>query len=388
MGVCRFPGEAVDPFGYLVLRLARFAAACALLLVVAACEASSAPEAGASEGGADAGTTVGLDGASNDDGSAVCQSVAAAAEYVPPVVQLVLDISGSMADDAAGGGGSKWTVTRKALNAAINGPSGLPDVAAVGIGYFPGPMGQGGGPCFAEQVGVALAQLDANQRQAVTTSLASAVPSGPTPTHDAYFFGGYTLNQSKLVGNRFLVLVTDGEATHGAMCSDVPDADALVALVADGLAGGNATFVVGSPGSENARNTLSRMAVAGGTARPGCAEAGPDFCHFDMTTSIDLAADLGSALGAIVGATLGCDYELPPAPDGQELDHALVNVAVTSGEGAREELRRDTSGTCGLGWDWSPDSSRVVLCGADCDRVKQDPAARVDILFGCRTKVL
>jgi hypothetical protein len=39
------------------------------------------------------------------------------------------------------------------------------------------------------------------------------------------------------------------------------------------------------------------------------------------------------------------------------------------------------------GWQYSADGTKVLLCGSACDEVRSDPNAKVDIEFGCETKV-
>src|SRR5262245_16353202 len=51
----------------------------------------------------------------------VCAGESAGAEIAPAVLQLVVDTSGSMDDDAPGARSSKWDVTRNAVLAAIDG---------------------------------------------------------------------------------------------------------------------------------------------------------------------------------------------------------------------------------------------------------------------------
>jgi hypothetical protein len=44
------------------------------------------------------------------------------------------------------------------------------------------------------------------------------------------------------------------------------------------------------------------------------------------------------------------------------------------------------------GWYYDTDprvsSARVLVCAATCDRFKGEPNARVDLVFGCATKVI
>jgi hypothetical protein len=151
-------------------------------------------------------------------------------------------------------------------------------------------------------------------------------------------------------------------------------------------ASGVKTFVIGSPGSEGAREDLSRMAEAGGTAAPGCSHDGPTYCHFDMTEEQDFAAALTEALGTISGLALSCSYDIPDPSGAQTLDPSRVNVLFTAPGAETELILQDASGACNDGWQYSDDGARVLLCGGTCDRVR-DSDGTLTLEFGCTTEV-
>jgi hypothetical protein len=66
--------------------------------------------------------------------NAACTGWSAEGENLPAVLQLVVDVSGSMDDDAPGSNQSKWEVTRDALSEAIE---SLPASVAAGVLYYP-----------------------------------------------------------------------------------------------------------------------------------------------------------------------------------------------------------------------------------------------------------
>jgi hypothetical protein len=146
------------------------------------------------------------------------------------------------------------------------------------------------------------------------------------------------------------------------------------------------TFVIGSPGSEGARESLSRMAEAGGTARSSCSHSGPDYCHFDMTRSGDFERDLRDALGTISGLALSCAYDIPAPPSGQLLDRDRVNVLFTPAGSDAELIPRSPSGSCREGWQYSDDGAQVLLCPSTCDRI-QSAQGSLSLEFGCATLV-
>jgi hypothetical protein len=79
----------------------------------------------------------------------------------------------------------------------------------------------------------------------------------------------------------------------------------LAEVAPTALSAGIQTWVIGAPGSELARSTLSNMAVAGGTRRADdCTPGAPQNptvgdCHYDMTIG-DFQSTLATALDHIL----------------------------------------------------------------------------------------
>lgn len=320
-----------------------------------------------------------------------CAGQTAGTEVAPSVLQLLVDTSGSMDQDAPGRG-SKWVQTRQALLGAID---NMPGDTSVGVVFYPNVPGNTAMPCFDQQTAVGLAPLSAaQQRPQIRQAFARQNPEGGTPTHDAYAYAVDGLASSSLIGSRFLVLITDGIPTYTLGCDisgrqgdeNAVDSSPLVGEAARAQARGVRTFVIGSPGSEGARESLSRMAEAGGTAQQGCSHTGPNFCHFDMTSQSDLRLGLDGALQAISGLALSCGYPIPDPPVGSVLDPGKVNVLFTP-PGAEEELiAQSPNGSCSEGWQYSEDGTQVRLCGSTCERVRSSNGG-LTLQFGCATQV-
>jgi hypothetical protein len=237
--------------------------------------------------------------------------------------------------------------------------------------------------------------LDAGQhRQQIRQAFNDQEPEGGTPTHDAYAYAVNQLAASDAIGARFLVLITDGIPTYSVGCDisgrqgdeNAVDPAPLVGEAAQALALGVRTFVIGSPGSEGARESLSRMAEAGGTARAQCSHAGAEFCHFDMTRETDLATGLNAALAAIAGLALGCSYPIPSAPVGSVLDPSKVNLLFTTAGGEPELIGQSPNNSCVDGWQYSGDQTQIQLCGSTCERVRSSEGT-LRLQFGCSTQV-
>jgi hypothetical protein len=46
-------------------------------------------------------------------------------------------------------------------------------------------------------------------------------------------------------------------------------------------------------------------------------------------------------------------------------------------------------GDCASGWQYddADNPSKITLCGSDCDAVKADQGAKIEVIFGCETNV-
>ncbi len=130
-------------------------------------------------------------------------------------------------------------------------------------------------------------------------------------------------------------------------------------------------------GMVNAGSTYIELAkMTGGKNFPLCAsDFGPLF--------IDIAKSLAS--------DLACELTLPPPPDGATLDHDKVNVLYTPSDGSPAVLvAQDASKPCEAGangWQYDADKTKIVLCGDACAKVKDDLGAKVNIQFGCKTRI-
>jgi hypothetical protein len=337
--------------------------------------------AGSGQGGTSAGS-------GTFDGSLACVAQEASTERAPAVVQLVVDTSQSMNSDAPGSNRSKWEETRVALLGAIG---ELPATTAIGVVFYPDRENDPN-RCLDTNVDVALAALGgtaSNQRRQVELAFRNQSPDGGTPTHDAYRFALNELAKSPLPGARSVVLITDGTPTYSLGCEgtglvqDAVDPAPLIPEAATALSGSVHTYVIGSPGSEGARSSLSRMAEAGGTARAGCSHNGPKYCHFDMTEEANFATSLRDALAEIAGLALSCNYVLPAPPGGATLDPNQVNVVFEPEGGETELLLRSPAGErCASGWQYASEGQQIALCSDTCDHVRSTGGS-LTLQFGC-----
>jgi hypothetical protein len=334
------------------------------------------------------------------------------ANAVPGNILLVLDRSGSM----AGGDGEpdKWAPTKNAIAYMMN--VAEPDLS---MGLLPFPAGNfndtgliactlqpskpgcaalfADGGCedvFASPV-VPIAPLT-QTKQPITNWLSSHNPTGNTPTYRALEKAYEILKGLDTEGERYALLLTDGEPTTHAPpmnigplhipesnieCKKLPDIEAL-ALDASSGSPPVKTFVIGSPGSEGAGPFLSRLAINGLTRRsPTCTPAAND-CHYQIGTT-NFQSDLEEALEAIAGAVTDCYFAIPEGTT--EVDPNLVNVIVETSKG-KDELERDPSHKDG--WDYTDDShTHIRLYGPACEEYKSEKGAKTTIVLGCKTVV-
>jgi hypothetical protein len=341
--------------------------------------------------------------------NAACTGWAAEGENLPAVLQLVVDVSQSMEEDAPGGGNqNKWDVTREALRDALD---SLPASTAAGVLYYPNRSVELDNEprdiqeCVDVEEMIPIAELGAqgsNQRDALDRSLDDAQTNGYTPTHDAYKYAlenGLLPFQSQ--SGKFMLLITDGSPTMALQCigessgggGGVADAPTqpIIDEIAKAKAAGVRTFIIGSPGSEESssgmggdkRPWLSEAAQVGGTAAAGCSNDGPTFCHLDMTQEEDFAQALVAGLGQVVGQIVdACSFALPEPPMGQTINLNQTQVVVQTSSGAKL-VRPDNQGDCSEGWQYK--DGQIVLCAASCAEIENDATARVQLLFGCTT---
>lgn len=330
-----------------------------------------------------------------------CAGWAAEGEQMPAILELVVDVSGSMEDPAPGSRESKWQVTRSALTNAIN---GLAPATGIGALYYPNGStpasntAQDVNRCVNTQAMVPPALLgtaNSPQRQIILDSLNRARPANYTPTHDAYHHAlEFGLKAFQSTAAKFMLLITDGAPTMSLGCIrpsqgvvDMPT-DPIIAEIAAAKSAGIKTFIIGSPGSEKSsesnrdmRPWLSRAAEAGGTAQMTCNHAGPNFCHMDMTTAPNFADALATSLKSVATQITSCVYSIPAPPAGKTLDTKAINLIV-HGAGGDTLVLPDGQGECSEGWSFDKDGN-IALCPATCSAVKADPSAHVELLFGC-----
>jgi hypothetical protein len=238
------------------------------------------------------------------------------------------------------------------------------------------------------------------QRLAIQNALGTVKTGRSTPTHDAYKYALDKIllsdEQKAIRGEPYLLLITDGAPslelgcfnTSGSINTSSVPTTPIVEEVTRAATLGVKTFIIGSPGSEEAKEWLSAAATAGGTAKAGCSDAGPTYCHMDMTTAPDFSAALRDGLSDVATAIVSCKYKVPTesADGSKKVDPNLISPVISYGDGKKELVGIDTTGACaGEGFKLNS-ATELELCPSTCTRFQSATGgASLQLMFGCST---
>jgi von Willebrand factor type A domain-containing protein len=333
------------------------------------------------------------DGGGGD--SAVCDAQVREGQRVPVDMYFLVDSSGSMDDEVAGG--SKWDVISNALIGFLEDPRSAGTGA--GIGYFPVDTGSctsgqpgcfciplinlcistQGGACEASDYSTPAVELALPAQTAtIVDDIRAHDIGGGTPTRPALEGAlGYVSGWASQHPERkaVLVLATDGEPVD---CDQNTPQDAAD-VAASALSGPNQirTFVIGVGSS---LVNLNLVAQAGGTDHA-----------FLVDTGGDVAKEFADALDAIRGAAASCDFSIPDASSGAEpVDPTKVNVSyIPNGSTTPTRVLQTSMGdpsNCDSqgGWYYDDPTSptTIKLCDATCQALS---TGSIQVEFGCDT---
>ena len=300
------------------------------------------------------------------DANVSCVRTSPMTQNLPPDILILLDRSGSMAEDLSGtmcangcGASSKWSIATTTLK------SFLPTVEGIvnwGLKLFASPDNV----CIVSNTAEIAPQI--NNASAINARLATTDAASSTPTTAAMMNAAAYLKTLTDSNPKFILLATDGVPTCGtAACAagvnnsgmpnqcDDANAIAMVKAVHDM---GFPTFVLGigtskAPGD----GTLSQMAVNGGYPRNGTPAYYP----------IDKAQDLQDAFQSITGMVSSCFYTISPAlTSGQQISGVKADgVALTPGDYM-------ILGTTG-----------VQIVGQACTDVSSGKIKKIDVQVDC-----
>lgn len=376
VGFGRLPKHP-NPKGDTVKKIAFFGALAALAAAVAC--SSSTTRSGFEDPNAASGDSGAPPPIQATDAGAAPSCVTAKAAAIKPPVDLivVVDQSGSMSDEIA------------SVKSNINNLSTI--LSKVGIDYrvvMIGTVGNGtydlcvppplGGPGCASN-GSIYRTVDRNVQSNDALSIILETidkTSGPMLWRDFL----------RPDAQKIFIPVTDDNSTLGAVQFDAQiigkgpfGNDAKRNYVFYPIAGANAfpaeTKCTSAVNNGSVYLELAKM--TGGKWFPVC-----DTSSF---------ASVFSEIGKSVAASVACELSIPTPANGDEIDPTRVNVKLTGPDGkTTTEVLQDTSAGCDAGangWQYSADGTKVLLCGDACNSVREETGTKVDIEFGCQTKV-
>lgn len=351
--------------------------------LLAACSASNST-GGDGAGGSGAGTTGsgGFDGTTTSAGGMdACEAIAQEAlpERRDADIIFAIDTSASMAEES-------WFV-RQHMNAfstqIIN--SGV-DVRVVMLAERPLLPACTGvmcppGICIDAPLGSGQCPADDNPPRYihpisdVGSSDSLSVIVDMFPAYDA------TLRDNT---NKYVVIVTDDDASPPNIADAAEFINTLTALNPVKLAGVTVhaiyCFHDSGPCADKGQIYEDLVNLTGGI-------------HGDLQLQDFQPVFDAVATEVITAAGLPCDYSIPPPPDGQTFDSGMVNVVYTDGNAvAHDILNVDSAAAChpqdgGWYYDDNANPQSIHLCPVSCDLVSSDGAGKIDILFGCETKI-
>jgi hypothetical protein len=225
---------------------------------------------------------------------------------------------------------------------------------------------------------------------ALTIELGAREPAGATPMGPAVEAAlGHLAGRASAYPGRTaaLVLATDG-LPQG--CGPADAIDGIVARIAAASAARPpvTTYVIGvidkaAPDQKPAQ-ALAQLATAGGTGAP-----------FLLSPAADLTQTFLTALEQIRGRALPCEFTIPKNDVGA-VDFGRVNLRFRGTTGDRDILYVGAADRCDPvrgGWYYDVDPAsgtptRVITCPVTCAALKSDAQGRIDLRFGCKTKVI
>ena len=242
-----------------------------------------------------------------------------------------------------------------------------------------------------DRMAVPIAPLPAAE-PALTGALGAVIPRGGTPLGPAVrgALGQLRTHLQATPGHRgALVLVSDGlpDGFCGGNYIDMIVPNVRAAQMATPSI---PTYVIGVFAEDEiaeARPGLEQMATAGGSGMP-----------YVLTAMDDLSQRFQEALNRIRGTALTCEFTIPAPRMGMgAIDFGKVNVRSKVAGGDQDLLYVGSKDRCDPmkgGWyfDVDPTSGttpgRVLLCDASCNAIKASAGSRVEVSYGCKTRVL
>ena len=316
-----------------------------------------------------------------------CVSEVASAELAPTNLVFIYDKSGSMGDAASGfDPAKKWLPVSTGLKEFF--ADGYSKTLRASLQFFPLADDTIETTCAYPYQQPAVALTSASDA-AFTRAIDGTRPSGGTPTLPA--LRGAVAYARQVATDRpgdktAVVLVSDGEpgfwdAAQNAFVPGCQDNDVAHAAAAARSAFEGSpsvpTYVIGVGAKLEALNAI---ASAGGTKSA---------VIVDTADPTKTKTDIVAALATIRRSEVSCDFSIPPAPAGQELDPYAVNVVLQDANGTEKVLGYSKECATNGGWRYDDAAAprRILLCSSACSDARAAATGKVSIAFGCKTRV-
>ena len=227
---------------------------------------------------------------------------------------------------------------------------------------------------------------------AIAIELRAREPAGATPMGPAIEASLANLTERVAAHpgrTAALVLATDGVPQGCGPAAD--DVGGIAARLSAAAAARPAvtSYVIGvldqADPNQGPGQALAQLARAGGSGAP-----------FLLSPTANLTQTFLAALEQIRGRALPCEFTIPTG-DVPNVDFGRVNLRFRGAAGDRDILYVGKADRCDPmkgGWYYDVDPAtggtptRVITCPATCAALKSDPQGRIDLRFGCKTKVI
>lgn len=221
-------------------------------------------------------------------------------------------------------------------------------------------------------------------------------PNGSTPTKEA-LQGGYKVLDNLVpfpplpaTAKKVVVLMSDGEPNDDTGITQMVQAKANQA---DPIT--TFSVYVGDLGafSSTALKFMTDVAVAGGTAPPGCdqsAQNPSNFCHFQITPGAkpvsQVKQDFIDAINTIRGLAGVCEVVISLVDkDGRPADPTKVRVDFVSIDDETKVIKNiPNDPTNGWTYDDETNPTKVIFHGTACEDRKKDRTTKPLVRLGCQ----
>lgn len=303
----------------------------------------------------------------NTGGGADCVSTNEKAEPTPLDIVFVVDWSGSMQ-------GASWAGSTAALRDFLEDPASAG--ISAGMVYFPTIKENFDDTCDHQLyavLDVPIAELPGNAF-ALTNSMPADAIGSPSPLYAGLRGALQTaVARQELFPKHKVIVVMASDGGYNACGEGLASITAWPEAAQD--YNGVETYTIAVESSANINfDALNAIAAAGGTT-----------ALYDAS-NIDAFAE---KIAEIRDTALGCDFNIPDAPPNVMLAWDKVNFTYTPG-GVGTPLtlpHADDLADCGDGPGWYYDNNvmptKIIVCPASCDTIKNDMSAEVEVAFGC-----